>query len=266
MYIHCTYIANICYINSENILKIDVIYIVRLDINSIAVIQFAAKLETIGKADLPVAVRSALNDAAYDLKTRTMPKSAKRFTNRSPNFFKANSKYEKATGLKIFEMKSTVGFVSETLKGKSNFAVKDLEQQEKGGKIAGKSFIPMNQARRGGSKTQSVKPNSRTTALTNIVHAKKMQGKHDRQKFVKAVHKAKKGGLVMGNRDPKVLWRVLSISGTGGTKYRLSPIYSYKENRKVSVDKTNFMKDASIRSGETLEAFFMIQAKKRIFK
>jgi hypothetical protein len=234
----------------------------RLDINTNNVVAFTAKLERMKKSDLPVAIRSALNDTAFDVKTKTMPKSAEKFVNRSPNFFKANSKYEKAEGFNIRAMKSTVGFLSDNLKGGNNFAVKDLEQQEKGGTIGGKSFIPMKQARMGQSTTKAVRPNNRTTAIKNIVDARKMSGVSEKQKFRKAAIRAGVGGHVLGNKTPAILWRVNAL----GQPLKMTPLYTYKENREVTVKKTGFMRSASETSANKMEAFFIAQAKRRIFK
>jgi hypothetical protein len=239
----------------------------RLNINCDAVVKFTARLERMAKSDLPVAVRSALNDAAYDVKTNTMPKSAeKTFEKRQPNFFKANSRFEKAEGFKISQMKSTVGFKSDNLKGSNNFAVKDLEQQEKGGKIGGKAFIPMNPARVGQNKAKAVRSMNRTTAVRNIVDSNRVSGANGRQSFIRAAFKAGKGGHVLGNRTPKILWRVNSLNRTADGRLKMTPLYSYKENRGVSVKRTSFMESASKITGAKMEGFFEAQAKKRIFK
>lgn len=232
----------------------------RLDINTKSVIQFSAKLQQINRSALPVSVRGALNDAVYDVKTKTMPLTSKVFVNRSANFFKANSRFEKATGFNINNMKSTVGFVSDNLKGKSNYAVKDLEEQEHGGVIKKRSFIPMKQARRGNSNEGLVRQNTRLASVRNIVDVKKFKGSN-KSKFVQASHKAGKGGFVLSN---DTLFSITSIKGTGGTNFKAKPIYDYKKNRNVTVKKTAFMKKASMITSEKLESFFIAQAKRRI--
>src|SRR5690606_16933932 len=91
-----------------------------------------------------------LTKTARHVKDVTMPKTSKVFVRRAPNFFKANSKWERAEGFDIKKMKATVGFYSNRLvKQATNYAVRDLEQQEKGGNIRGRAFIAMRQARTG---------------------------------------------------------------------------------------------------------------------
>ena len=102
---------------------------------------FAAKLQQMKASAFPNAVRETLSKAALNVKQKTMPISAKKaFTERQKNFFKANSKVDFAKGKDIKTMQSEVGFISEKLKGNSNYAVKDLEAQENGGQITNRSF------------------------------------------------------------------------------------------------------------------------------
>lgn len=232
----------------------------RLNINSNASVKFTAKLERMRTNDLPSAVRSALNDAAYDVKTNTMPKSADRFEKRSPNFFKANSKYEKATGTRISTMKSIIGFFSNNLKGGNNHAVKDLEQQEKGGMIKGKALIPMRQARIGQQQGKNVRPINRTTAIRNVVDSRQISGVNNAQKLVKAIVKAGKGGHVLSNGT------MFAVNSANRGAFKLTPLYSYEKGRGVKVKETKFMESASLKSGSKLEGYFEAQARKRIFR
>ena len=48
----------------------------QLNINSDAVVKFTNTLEKLHKSGLPVAIRESLNNAAFDVKKRTMPKAA----------------------------------------------------------------------------------------------------------------------------------------------------------------------------------------------
>lgn len=212
---------------------------------------------------MPVAVRSTLNSAAFDVKKTTMPaKSAAQFKNRQPNFFKANSRVEMAKGLNVSSMRATVGFTSTSLKGENNYAVKDLEQQEEGGTIQKKSFIPMKQAR-GGSEDKPVLSRNRLSQIKNIVNAANMTGNTPRSKFVKAIIKAGTGGYVINaNKYKKTLFRVKSAS----RPRMVEPLYSYREHRSVNVRSTGFMQDASIQSAGKMQKFFAIEAKKQINK
>jgi hypothetical protein len=238
----------------------------RLNINTDAAVIFTNKLEKLHKSALPNAIRNSLNKAAFNVKQNTMPAKASRaFVNRSPNFFKANSRVEMAKGWDMKNMKATVGFLEQGLRGGNNFAVKDLEQQERGGVIRGKSFIPLNPARAGNSVSKMVRPMNRLSSINKIVDASKAKGKNDKQKFVKSIFHAGKGGLVLaqfGGRE--ILWRVNSLNRTKSGQFKLTPIYSYKPSRTVSVQGTGFMRSASLESGEKIEQYYFEEARKQI--
>lgn len=244
----------------------------KININSMAVAKHTNTLEKLHRSALPNAVRNTLNNAVFDVKTKTMPKSAKEeFTNRSPNFFKSQSRFENAQGFNVSTMKATVGFVEGGLKGENNYAVKDLEEQEEGGIIKGKSFIPLNTARTGGSYNKLVKSNSRLTNIQRIVNARNQQGKTKAEKFVKAIIKAGNNGYVLGSeyKGDNILFKVNSISSnlkTRNLKYKITPLYDYQKNRKIKTKPTHFMREASLDSAEKMNKFFIKNAEFQIRK
>lgn len=238
-----------------------------LNIDVSAVVVYTNKLEKLHKSGIPVAVRTALNSAAFDVKQNTMPQSAQqRFVQRQPNFFKANSRVEMAKGWDIRTMAATVGFISDYLKVNStNFAVKDLEQQEYGGQIDAKAFIPLDPARSGGSFVKPVRPINRLTEITGIVDAAKIVGASRKAAFVKAAIKAGPGGTVLGNLGKQKLWRIDSITKKGNTiDIKKTVLYSYKQGRSVNVKETGFMRWATLKSGNRLEEFYIKEAQKQI--
>jgi hypothetical protein len=238
-----------------------------LNINTDAVVKFTNTLEKMHKSALPVSIRGAINKAAFNTKQVTMPKIAERtFTNRQPNFFKANSRVEMAKGFDVKTMKAVVGFTSQSLKGGNNFAVKDLEDQEYGGTIKSKSFIPLDPARSGG-KNKPVRPGNRLASIKGIVDARKAKGKTQGQRFAQSVAFAgEKGHVLAEYRDKIILWRVNSLTRTKKGQFKLTPLYSFKESRSVQVNSTGFMKKASLESAESIEFFFIAEAKKQIEK
>jgi hypothetical protein len=244
----------------------------KLNINTDAVVKYTNKLEKIQKSALPIAIRSTLNDAVFDVKTRTMPASAKtEFEQRRKNFFTANSKFDPAKGLSINSMKATVGFYENKLIDQStNYSVKDLEQQERGGKIDGKSFIPMSPSRIGG--TGNVRPNARLKAIKekNIVVSRNLsKGKSKAEKFILAIYKAGPGGYVLGGdtRGENILWRVNSLSSVLKTKkLDITPLYDYVKGRSIKVNKTDFMKEASLKTAKRLPEFYIKNAQKQLKK
>lgn len=238
-----------------------------ININTDAVVKYTAKLEKLHRSALPVAVRNTLNSAAFDVKKTTMPKKAEAtFQNREKNFFKANSRVDMAKGFDMKTMQATVGFTENGLKGGSNFAVKDLEQQEYGGAIKSKSFIPMDPAR-GGNKTRPVRPGNRLSTVNKIANSAKgkVKGRNKQERFIKSAVYAGVGGYVIGNFDKQKLFRINSIrKKKGNTIIKKTPIYSFEENRSVRVKATGFMREATIESASKMESVYIKEAEKQI--
>lgn len=235
-----------------------------LNINSSAVVVFTNKLEKLHRSGLPLAIRGTLNKAAFNVKQVTMPQSAdKAFVKRQPNFFKANSRVEMAKGYDVKQMQSMVGFVSENLRGYNNFAVRELEQQEYGGEIDRRTFIPLDEAR-GGSSTKLVRPTNRLSAIKGIVNSNHGAGSR-KARFVRAAFKAGKGGFVIGNFGRKKLVRIERISkSTGKLSLATKALYSFSKGRSVRVNRTGFMKEASLSSAHQMDRFFIQEAKRQI--
>lgn len=259
-----------------------------ININTSAVVAFTNKLEKMHKAALPVAVRETLSRTALNVKQQTMPASAeKSFVNRrNKNFFKANSRVEFAKGYNISTMRAIVGFTPHTAQYNSE-AVQELQQQEYGGTIDDRDYIPLNGARSGGNKTP-VRPQNRlkqikseTGGLGNIVDATK----GSRRQFVKkamgvgswansastvnnwtASKRSVQGGYIIGGfHGKKILYRVSGIERIGrNTKIKTTPLYSYKKGRSVGIDEdTHFMRTASLRSASNMHKIFIQEAEKQ---
>jgi hypothetical protein len=226
-----------------------------LNINSDAAVKHTNTLEKMHRSALPNAIRATLNGTAFDVKKNTMPdEAAQQFTQRNPNFFKANSRVEMAKGFDVNNMKSVVGFIAK------DQAVEDLEQQEYGGTIESRSFIPMDTARMGGNNSK-LKSTNRISKVRKIVNSNTMAGATPQAKFAAAAKKAGRGGYVIGNTPKQTLWRIESIDG-GIVKKK--PLFSYKKGRDVNVTATRFMRSASIQSTQGMERLYAIEAKKQI--
>ena len=236
-----------------------------VNISNTGLVAMTNKLEKLKKSALPIAIGNTLNQAAFDVKQNTMLRSANNnFINRQKNFFKVNSKVKKATGFNIKSMKAEVGF--KPLTG-NNYAVEDLQQQEQGGTINKKSFIPLVQARKGKTKSGLVKPNMRLSAIKNIVNTKDIQAKNKRQKFVLAAAIAGKGGFVL--RDT-ILYRIDTAPKSGlknkKTVFKSTAIYSFKKGRRVHVKSTSFMKEATLITSKKLDDFFIQNGERQVNK
>lgn len=235
---------------------------IKLDVNADAFVDYANKLEKLPKAVFPNVVRSTLNTLAFDVKTRTMPRSVKRFTNRQKNFFKITSRVDMARGNHVDGMKSTVGFVPF---GGKNTAVEDLEAQEHGGVIPGRSFVPMDKARTSKSPARIVSRKNRISGIKNIVKVDEAQGRTTKQKFIKSVVHAGKGGHVL---HENTLFRVDRLQRTGsGWKFRLAAIYSFDKGRKAKIKRaTHFMEKAVDKTAKRADEVFLKKAEKQFEK
>lgn len=243
-----------------------------LNIDSDAVVAYTATLERMSKSALPVAVRSALNSTAFDVKKNTMPMESKVFVHRAPTFFKATSKVKPATGFAISEMAAIVGFIPQVSAKEKGGATKDLEQQENSGIIGGRAFVPLAKARAGGSYQRRVKSDLTMTAIKakGMSDSLKNKRKTRKQKFIASAVFAGKGGFVIGTnrrKGARMLMRINSISRQDGrTVVNSTAVYSVKAHRHVKPKATKFMRKASLLSERKMETFYAIEANKQINK
>lgn len=241
----------------------------QININTDAFVVYTNKLEKVGRSALPNAVRETLSAAALNVKQRTMPREASReFVARKRNFFKANSSVDFAKGKNIDSMKSTVGFLSTKLVGQSNYAVKDLQQQEYGGKIDGRNFIPLDSARVGGSRKRSVKRGiEKIRDIKQIIRANGKGTK--KQRWIRAAFVAGAGGFVLGNKKGgrQTLSRIDMISsGLKSKKLEIkrTPVYSYKKGGIKPTKSTGFMRRASYESAMNMDLIYITEARKQL--
>lgn len=247
------------------------------EIDSSAVDKYAEKLATLHKSALPTAIRNTLNKAAFNVKQGTLADSAKKnFVNRDKNFFKANSTVKMATGWDIAKMQSEVGMIEKGLQGGSNnYAIKDLEQQEHGGKIDGKSFIAMRGARTGKNTNKKVRSNARMgTIPSNVTPINRRSGASRSQQFIRAAMYAIKNsdGYVLGHQTKgggRTLWKVDSVSinvKSRRMRIKATPLYNVKKDRSVKVKATHFMEEAAMKSAKGMPKTFERAAEFQIKK
>lgn len=233
-----------------------------LNVNTDSSVILTNKLERMRRHDLPLAIRGTLNSAAFDMKKRTIERSTdETFTKRRKNFFKSKSRVFKASGFDIKTMKSTVGFVGD------DQAIDNLEKQEEGGQIGGRSYIPKDPARVSRSQKKMVRANARLSKIKKIVNPANVSGANKGQRFVKSVIFAGKGGHVLGELQGKeILWRVNSLNRDELGRFKLTPLYSYKSGRKVNVDSTHFMQKAADYTTDRMDEFYFQNAQRRFEK
>lgn len=241
----------------------------KFNVDTNAVVIHTNKLEKLSKSAFPNAVRGTLNSLAFDVKGNTMPKSALRFKKRQKNFFKSNSRVNMAKGSNLSSMKSEVGFINKAKTAES--AVEELEQQEHGGKIDEREYIPVKAARTSKNNKRMVQKRNRlgTIGVKNIVKASKMSARNQGGRFVQAVAMAGKGGFVQSKLKGKsttMVWRVNSLSRTKGGRFKLTPVYIVNESKSVKVKATHFMEKATKKTMQSADKFYIKQAEREFEK
>jgi hypothetical protein len=229
---------------------------IKADVASL--VNYAQRLKVLSKSAYPVVVRQTLTSAAYDMKKVSILKvTGSTFTIRKANFFKATSTVRQAQGFDLDTMQSVVGFNGNTQ------AIDDLEEQEQGGLIPGRGFIPMDPARAGNNKRKLVRPNAQLKAI-KFADQKNAQGSNDGQKFLKSVLFVGVGGFVMGEYEGKsTLWRVNKINAKDLADLKLTPIYSYRKGRQAPVKATHFAQRAATITRGHIFDMFKINAEKK---
>lgn len=241
-----------------------------LNVNTDATVALTNRLEKLHRSDFPIAVRNTLSKAAFLTKKESLPKIADRtFVNRTKNFFRAKSRFIGAKGFNLKTMKAIVGMI-DLRTSSDDHAVRDLEQQERGGTISGRSFIPTDKARVAGNAGRNVAPRNRLSRLdlSNVVRTSDSKGKTRGQRFIKSVILAKEK---FGDRalvlTRNMLFRVNSLGFNKRLKklrLKITPLYTFESGRTVSVTATNFMRKSSLIQAKKLGIIYKIEAEKRI--
>lgn len=194
---------------------------------------FKQKLDKISRSAFPVSVRKTLNNAAFEMKTKTLPQSFKdEFTIRRPNFIKHVSSYTKCQNtFNVNSMVSEAGI----LEGKS-LAGDRLELQERGGIINNRT-VPFAD-RAGNSPTR--KSESAENVQSPMYYARKFK---DMKKGVITKNKAR----TIFKTDNSVMMIL-----AGGIWKTL-----YLENRSVKLKKRRFVEPAGEVAGFKMPQTFM---------
>lgn len=206
----------------------------KLDVNTDAAIQLTAKLEKLHRAAFPNAVRSTLNDAAFESKKLIPKKANENFTVRQKNLFSRFSKVEKATGFDIKSMKSKIG-----LDGNTQSKLTDgLAKQETGGSIEGRKLTPHNLGRVSGSYGKKLKAKNQFKNIGEI------GTKNERIKGAKYI--------LIENGNKKTVFEV--------SKKKLTPIYN-KRNTSISKVKSKpFIRPSAEKASKSMYKFYFKNA------
>lgn len=249
-----------------------------ITVNVHATHNLVRRLKACHRSAFPLAIRGTLNRAAFDMKggpgsRATLVGVAERtFKKRhTGNVYKALSKVERAQGFNVDGMRAVAGFVSSA---KSRDMAEDLEKQEVGGSIGGRSFLPMDPARRGG---KNVKEENLISKIRKkkIINVSGLSGVSQKQRFVRAAFMAKKlnpdDAYVLGSKRKghRTLSRINRIErGKSGKKIRYSrtALFSVKGDFIARVHGTGFRKRAAHETTLRMEDFWIQEAERQIMK
>lgn len=215
-------------------------------------VRFTNRLEKMKRSDLPVVIRQTLNKAAFDMRTKSLPKTySSSFIKKDKNFLKSRARFSMAKGLNIASMNSSVGLLRDGSK-----ATEGLAKQETGGILKKKTFIAMDQARVSGSRAKKISKRSR---LSNIKGIKRIRANNKRG-FMREAKRAGSGGHLIYGR---ILYE---IRNSKREKITAKPLYSVQKGRSVNVKSRPFIKTAAIMQGAKMANNFATLALKRIKK
>jgi len=222
------------------------------NINQDEIIKFTKRLDKLHKSDLPLAIRSTLNDTAFEAKRIIPIIFDKNFTVRKKTFIKSHTSASRSKNtFNVNQMYSSVGIIM----GKSE-AGNELEKQERGGVIRDRDFIPLDSARISKSEKKLVSKRNYLKSQKN--RARKVKNK---ESFEKAAFKLGKGGSIIFDG---LLIRVTSVSKGGIIKS--TALYDFKKNRSVKIDKKPFVFPSSIIAQKKTPELYKKNAEFRIRK
>ena len=247
-----------------------------LDVNASGIIDFTKKLDKLKKSALPNAVRNTLNTMAFDTKKKTLLSEAKRsFVQRNPSFFRRFSKVEMAKGFNINTMRSTVGMVDRASGRSSEQAGRNMTQQQVSGRIGGRTFVPLDTARTSKSSKKNVRRANRLRNLNIVLDTMDSRASDPKQRFVQsavfAVERFGSGAVIKHRRDDgrTFLYKVErggSDLRTRQFNIKVTPLYSVKSGRTVSVRAQPFTFRASVRTAKNVERIWKEKATREILK
>jgi hypothetical protein len=211
------------------------------------VVKLALTLTEMHRSALPIAIRSTLNDLAFDVRQNTLPKGwNETFTVRNEKFLPAFSGVKKADGFDVNKMQSEVGIIKKSSKGSK--AAEGLTKQEEGGQVK-KPLFYTKQAR-GGSNSNMVQRKNYLNKLgfldpsksKNIKRSVKSQFIADAimaQRFNKAIFWKSKFGSVA------ILAKGVYLGEKGAVSVNTEIIADVKSGYEKNLKKRPFLSPAS---------------------
>lgn len=239
-----------------------------IDVNSSSLRKWSANLDKLGRSDLPIAIRSSLNAAAFDMKKTSLPASAKdNFKHlKKPNFFKRFTGVEKANGFNINQMRATFG-MTDMGQATARSAVENMKIQEQGGNInEGLDYLKDS---RGGNVNGTVR-RANYYNKSRVISARARAGKNTNKKsqFIAKADQSLNQNKPMFIETSKgnYLMQVLAIKKTKAGRITIKSKLILKERENVKIKATHFIKEAAAVTQKKIPDFYIEEAKKRIEK
>jgi hypothetical protein len=236
----------------------------RINIDSKELKNYTKTLANISRKSVPKAVRSTLNDAAFDVKKTTLPASIKQNFDglKAPQFFKRFSGVDKATGTDMNSMQSVIGFV-EMGNPAARRAIQNLDKQEIGGIIEdGLSYL---KGSRRGNKSNGFVKKENYYDKSKIVSGRSTQGRNkgtNKSKFVARAYRANKEGkpMFLNTMKGNFVAKVNSFKKSRKGKIKIKLTLLMKERETVKIKSTHFMEEAATMTQQKMERFYIKNA------
>jgi len=241
-----------------------------ININSDDFVLLANRLERIGRAELPVVVRSTLNEMAFKMKGSggkrgQIDKRAEQDFDyrRNRTLFKVLTGVDKAKGLDIGKMKSESGIIEKS--GLTKVA-EGLADQQTGGTTPQKA-TPLTGSRTGRSVSKRVRKPSRLQNLNSMDLRHRRKGR-----FIASADRAfvtNRTVIISGRGGTGIVARIRRInrSERGKVKIRMDWLYRLNDNGQVALKtKRPFVNRAAQEVMKSMPNEFIRQANKRIQK
>jgi hypothetical protein len=233
----------------------------KLNVNTKANIVLTSKLERLNKTAFPSAVRSTLNDAAFEMKKTNIAESAKKnMTVRNKTVFKKFTGVKRATGFNIRSMEAEVGFIpKDGLKG-SKVPI-GMESNEVGGTDSS-GFMYMPKTRTSNRSTRLVRRNARynKSKVLKIGRGATNINSKSKSRFIvsaiesveqkKPFHFATKKGFFL------VQATSYNQGPDGKTKVKLDFLMRGRNKFKARAKATHFNREAALKTAQQIEVFY----------
>lgn len=236
----------------------------KLDVNTNANIILTAKLERLNRSAFPSAVRSTLNDAAFEMKKTNILASAKvNMTIRNPTVFKKFTGVKRAAGFNVSSMYSEVGFIPKD--GKSGSKVPEgMEHNEVGG-IDNDGAMYLGKARTSNSLKKRVRRAARFDKSKLAKTGRSINIKSKKEGFMsKALASLYDNAPVMIKTSKgSFMVKVTSISsGTKSRKLDIKMDFLMRGRTKnpARAKATHFNQEAAIKTSKQIEGFYNTNA------